>query len=164
MDLALDNLQRLICHKTQPTNQSIQFNIQERWSKYYLNVVFPKAVSAIISFYKNTKLMVCSPDGDTDFFNIVTGVLQGDILALYWFILSLDYVLQTSIVLIKEKCFTLKKSINRRYSTKTDAGCINDIALLGNTPTQAEILLHSLEQAARGIGFYVNANKAEFMF
>ena len=28
--------------------------------------------------YKNMKLMVHSPDGNTNFFNIVAGILQGD--------------------------------------------------------------------------------------
>ena len=37
------------------------------------------------------------------------------------------------------------------------------IALLANTPTQAESLLHSLEQTAGSIGFYVNANKTEYI-
>ena len=34
-------------------------------------------------------------------------------------------------------------------------------ALLANAHTSAESLHHSLEQAAGGIGFYVNANKTE---
>ena len=29
--------------------------------------------------YKNTKVKVPSPDGDTDYFHILAGVLQGDI-------------------------------------------------------------------------------------
>ena len=29
-------------------------------------------------FYENTKVMISSPNNDTDFFNIVVGVLQGD--------------------------------------------------------------------------------------
>ena len=37
------------------------------------------------------------------------------------------------------------------------------IALLANTPTQAESQLHSLEQTAGDIGFHVNANKTEYM-
>ena len=45
----------------------------------------------------------------------------------------------------------------------TDADYIDYLALLANTPTQAESLLHSLEQAAAGIGLNVNANKTEFM-
>ena len=49
------------------------------------------------------KVMVCSLNGDTNFFDIVTGVLQWDTLALYLFIFCLDYVLWMSIDLIKEK-------------------------------------------------------------
>ena len=50
-------------------------------------------VTSIMMAYKNMKAMVCSPDQDTDFFNIVAGVLQGDTLATYLFILSLGYIL-----------------------------------------------------------------------
>ena len=50
---------------------------------------------------KNTKAMVRSPDGDTDFFEIVAAVLQGYKLTLYMFIFSRDYVLQMSTDLIK---------------------------------------------------------------
>ena len=39
----------------------------------------------------------------------------------------------------------------------------NDLVLLLNTPAQAEYLLHSLEQAAKGTGFYMNSDKTEFM-
>ena len=42
--------------------------------------------------YKNVKTMVQSPDGKTNFFDIVSGVLLGDTLAAYLFIISLDYV------------------------------------------------------------------------
>ena len=35
--------------------------------------------------------------------------------------------------------------------------------ILAYAPTQAEILLHSLEQAAAGIGLHVNAQKTEYM-
>ena len=38
-----------------------------------------ETVAAIMILYKNTKLKVRSPDGDTDDFDIVAGVLQGDI-------------------------------------------------------------------------------------
>ena len=57
--------------------------------------------------YKNTKVKVYSPDRDTDNFDIVVGVPQGDTLAPYLFIICLDYVLQTSIDLMKENGFTL---------------------------------------------------------
>ena len=47
--------------------------------------------------------------------------------------------------------------------TITDADYTDDIALLANTPNQAETLLHSLERAAAGIGLHVNAHKTEYM-
>ena len=45
----------------------------------------------------------------------------------------------------------------------TDADYADDIAILANTPNQAETLLHSLERAAAGIGPHVNAHKTEYM-
>ena len=76
-------------------------------------------------------------------------------------IICLDYVLRTSIDKIKENGFELTKKRSRRYSAKTitDADYADDIAILANTPNQAETLLHSLEQAAAGINLHVNAHK-----
>ena len=37
-------------------------------------------------------------------------------------------------------------------AARSDADYADDIALLANTPNQAETLLHSLERAAAGIG------------
>ena len=124
-----------------------------------------ETVAAIMILYKNTKVKVRSPDGDTDYFDIVAGVLQGDTLAPYLFIICLDYVLRTSIDNIRENGFELTKKRSRRYPAKTitDADYADDIALLANTPNQAETLLHSLERAAAGIGLHVNAHKTEFM-
>ena len=112
--------------------------------------------------------MIVSPsgaDGDTEYFDIVAGVLQGDTLAPYLFIICLDYVLRTSIDKIKENGFELTKKRSRRYpaTTITDADYADDIAILANTPDQAETLLHSLERAAASIGLYVNAHKTEYM-
>ena len=100
--------------------------------------------------YKNTKAKVLSPDGDTDYFDIVSGVLQGDTLTPYLFIICLDYALKTSTVLMKENCFKLEKERSRRYSaqTNTDVDYADDIALLANTPAQAECLQKSLERAS----------------
>ena len=75
-----------------------------------------ETVAAIMILYRNTKVKVRSPDGDTEYFDIVAGVLQGDTLASYLFIICLDYTDYT-----------------------------DDIALLANTPNQAETLLHILE-------------------
>ena len=110
--------------------------------------------------YKNTEVKVRSPDGETDYFSIVAGVLQRDTLAPCLFIICLDYVLRTSIDLMKINVFKLAKERSWRYpaQTITDADYADDIALLANTPAQAESLLHSLERAAGGIGLQSKQN------
>ena len=124
-----------------------------------------ETVAAITIVCRNTKVKVRSPEGDTEYLDIVAGVLQRDTLAPYLFIICLDYVLRTSINNIRENGFVLTQKRSRRYPAKTitDADYTDDIALLANTPNQAETLLHSLERAAAGIGLHVNAHKTEFM-
>ena len=75
------------------------------------------------------------------------------------------YILKTSIDLIKENGFTLKKTRSRWYPVKiiTDVNYTDDLALLTNIPVLAGFLLHSQEQVTRHIGLYVNAIKKEFM-
>ena len=109
-----------------------------------------ETIETITILKRNTKVKVRSPNGDTEYFDIVAGVLQGNTLAPYLFIICLDYVLRISIDKIREK-------------TITDADYADDIALLANIPNQAETLLHSLERAVAGIGLRVNAHKTEYM-
>ena len=53
--------------------------------------------------YKNTKVEVRSPDEDTDNFDIVTGVPQGNTLAPHLLIIYQEYMLRMSKNLMKEK-------------------------------------------------------------
>ena len=115
---------------------------EERWSKYFSHMFSPptKTDTAVIMLYKNQKSMVGSSDGDTGFFDIVIGVWPGDKLAHYLFIICLDYLLRTSIDLIKEHGFTLKKARSKRYPAVsiTDTGYIDDLAFLSNTPADSK--------------------------
>ena len=106
-----------------------------------------ETIAAITILYRNTKVKVRSPDGDTEYINIVAGVLLGGTLAPYLFIICLDYALRTSIDKIKENGFELTKKRSRRYPAKTitDTDHTNDIVILANTPNQAKTLLtHSM--------------------
>ena len=106
------------------------------------------------------------PDKDTDYFDIVAGVLQWDTLAPYLFNICLDCVLRTSIdKILKKNDFKQKKERSRKFPAKTvtDVNYADDIALLSDAPAQAETLLHSLKRAAASIGLYVNAHKTEYM-
>ena len=108
-----------------------------------------------------SKIILALADGDTEYLGIVAEVLQGDTLAPYRFIICLDYMLRTSIDKIRENGFELTKKRSRRYPAKTitNDDYADDIAILANTPNQAETLLHSLERAAASIGIHVNAHK-----
>ena len=64
--------------------------------------------------YRNTKVKVRSPDEDTEYFDIVAGVLQGDMQDPYLFIICLDCMLRTSIDKIRENSFELTKKRSRR--------------------------------------------------
>ena len=50
---------------------------------------------AVNMMYTNTTAQGFSPDGDTEFFEILAGIPpQGDILAPYLFIIALDYAIR----------------------------------------------------------------------
>ena len=122
--------------------------------------LFLKSVAAIIMLYKNTKIKVRSPNGNTDFFDTVTDVLPGNTLAPYLFMIRLDYVLRTSMDLKKENSFTLKTIRSRIYSvpTITTVDYADVKALLANKAAHAESMMRSLDKPAGGIGFYVNGD------
>ena len=65
---------------------------------------------------------------------------------------------------MKENSFKLTKERSRRYpaQTVTDADYVNDMAILANTPAQAEPQQHSLELAAASVGLLVNVDKMEY--
>ena len=92
-------------------------------------------------------------------------MLQGGTLVPYLFIICLDYVLRSSIDIMKESGFKLTKERSRRYHAKTitDANYADDITLLANSPTQTKTLLHSQERTTGDIGPHVNADKTEYM-
>ena len=108
--------------------------------------------------YKNMKVKVYSPDGDSDFFDIVAGILRGNTLASYLLIICLDYILKMSIDLMKVE----KKKKCRWYPTQTFTDA-DYAVLLANTLAQAKSPLHSLEQAAGYFGLHVNTDKMKYM-
>ena len=57
-------------------------------------VVPTRLLAAINKLYENTRARVITPEGETEFFQIIAGVLQGDTLAPYLFAIVLDYVMR----------------------------------------------------------------------
>ena len=113
-----------------------------------------ETVDAIMILYQDTCSMVRSPDGDTDFFDISAGVLQGDTLAPYIFIICLDYILRKAPDKNNELGFTLAKRKSKRYPAMkiTNADYADDLAVLADVLKDATFLLHSIERTAKEIG------------
>ena len=86
-------------------------------------------VNAIKILYKDTTASVVTPEGETEPFTIRTGVLQGDPLAPFLFIV-LDYALRTSIT--SNHGFTLKRRQSCPHPTEhlSDLDYADNIALI----------------------------------
>ena len=123
----------------------------------------PELVAAIKVMYENTSALVITPEGNTDVFKIDTGVLQGDPLAPFLFIVCLDYALRTSIG--TSDGLTLKRRRSRRAPPELlpDLAFADDIALMEDTINKAEAFLHKVEIATQTIGLFLNASKTKVM-
>ena len=98
-------------------------------------------------------------DGVTDYFNIRAGVLQGDTLAPFLFILVLDHALRKAIGGREEELrFPLvpRKSQRVPSVTITDLDFVDDIALVSNTIEQAQDLLLSAEHKTKVIAYNIS--------
>ena len=139
---------------------------REKMEKILLDYGIPKEiVIAIMILYKNTKSMARSPDGDTEFFDVLAGTLQGNTFAPFLFVICIDYVLRISVGNCNDYSLMLELARSRRFPTKkiSDADCANDFALASDNSYNAQKLLHILEQSAAFIGLHFNVTKAEYM-
>ena len=123
----------------------------------------PDVVAAIRVMYENTSAVVITPEGETEQFSIDTGVLQGDPLAPFIFIICLDYALHSAIT--DSDGLTLKRRRSSRHPAVVlpDLDYANDIALLENSIKSAQDLLIRVEKACQDVGLFLNAPKAKYM-
>ena len=126
-----------------------------------------KQIDAIGLLYRGKKARVMRPDGETDFFEIQAGILQGDALAPYIFAIVLDYAIRRGIDGREEK---LGFKIDRRRGSRhhqivviTDTDFADDIAITSDEIHQAQEMLASVETEAAKIGLHLNSKKTEVM-
>ena len=114
--------------------------------------------------YEDTMARIKTEDGLTEAILILAGVLQGDTLAPYLFIIAIDYVMREALA-GRDVGFTLSKRKSRRHPEVkiTDTDYADDLSLLSDTIEQAQEFLESLESAAAAVGLHLNEGKTKFM-
>ena len=113
--------------------------------------------------YENTSAVVITPEDENEQFAIDTGVLQGDPLAPFLFIICLDYALRSAIT--DSDGLTLKRRRSSRHPAVVlpDLDYADDIALLENTIKSAQDLLNRVEKACQDVGLFLNTPKTKYM-
>ena len=125
-----------------------------------------KIVELIRLMYEKTMAKVLTPDGETELFEILAGVLQGDTLAPYLFAIVIDYCMRQAIGDDAERLgLTLERRKSRRVGPKiiTDVDFADDIALISEDMDKANEFLLRVESAAASVGLHINEGKTKVM-
>ena len=120
-------------------------------------------ISDIIQMYSDTSACVSTELGPTEWFKTTSGVLQGDTLSPYLFIVLLDYALKK--ILPGDVGFVVCKRNGRRHPA-IHIGVLayaDDICLLAESIGDVECSLHRHETSSVEIGVTINCNKTKAM-
>jgi exonuclease III len=126
--------------------------------------VHARLVRGILALYEDTSAAVLTSDGLTDEFDTSSGVLQGDTLAPFLFVLLLDWVLRVAIP-DDTNGFLLARRVGRRVPEQRISvlGYADDLALVSSSAAGAQAMLNSLVTTARRVGLRLNAAKTEVL-
>ena len=120
-------------------------------------------ISDITQMYSDTSACVSTELGPTEWFKTTSGVLQGDPLSPYLFVVLLDYALKKT--LQDDVGFVVCRRIGRRHPA-IHIGALayaDDFCLLAESIDDVECSLHRLETSAAEIGLTINYNKTKVM-
>lgn len=116
--------------------------------------------------YTSTKAKVISPHRESEMFDLTTGVLQGDTLAPFLFIIVLDYAMEKAMVGKEEKLgfiVTPRRSGRHPKVVLADLDFADDIVLLSDEIAQAQELLLTIEKECKKVGLVLNVKKNQFL-
>ena len=126
----------------------------------------PRLLRAINAMYSGTRSKVMTPDGDTEEFEITAGVLQGDTLAPFIFVIVLDYVLRKAISRRESEfgfMLTPRRSSRNPEKVITDLVFADDIALTSGNVDRAQRLLSRVENEGNRVGLLLSEKKTKVM-
>ena len=119
--------------------------------------------NAIRLLYEGTRSAVIINGTITDEFEVNTGVLQGDVLAPYLFIVVIDWVMRNAD--IHDLGFTTHKRQSSRIPEKKvgDLEYADDIGLLENDTENAQKQLDAISEVAKETGLLINVDKTKVL-
>ena len=135
----------------------------------YAYQVPKELVLAIMSVYRGAQAVILDDNGDfseDSKIDLNVGVLQGDTLAPFLFILVMDFVLRKAMVDTLGVQISKSTGSTRRGNPAkflTDLDFADDIVLFSSTIYGAQKLLSNLEKAALTVGLKINQLKSEYM-
>ena len=121
-----------------------------------------KIVMAIRVLYDNSRSSVFVDGLLTEEFEVTTGVLQGDVLAPFLFIIIIDFLMRNA---EEGHGFVTHPRRSRRDPAKilNDLDFADDIALLSGSKKDAQLQVRSHSEAAKEVGLLINIGKTEVM-
>ena len=122
-------------------------------------------IKTILALYTNTKARVITPEGITMEFLTNLGILQGDVLAPFLFIIVLDYILRQSVDKDSSLGLTLHKARSSRYPAHylQDLDFADDLAAISDSIQDNTKICQSIADTAANFGLHLNMKKTKFM-
>ena len=121
----------------------------------------PPKRSVIKEMYNHTSAVVLTPYGPTWIFDVTVGLLQGDTLAPFLFIMVFDYVMRPA--LTEEDGVTLQRRMSRRHPAQklSDLSYADDITVAADSLQYALGILSRIEETARKVSLLINSSKSK---
>jgi hypothetical protein len=117
-------------------------------------------INAIMALYKGTTARVRLANGTcSSYFPTTTGVLQGDTLSPFLFVIVLDFVLRE----VFENDSHALQITNTSPAKLGALAYADDIAIIAPSPGDAQSILTRLEVVSRKVGLIINAAKTEYV-
>ena len=142
-------------------NRQVMFNILRHYD------VPLKIVKAIEAIYHHSKSVVLVDGNVSDEFNVTAGVLQGNILAPFLFIIVIDYIMKNAQFDHANDEEEYRFITDERQSKQQPAATIHDlefaddITLLESTIERAQLQLTKTAEWANKVGLQINAKKTQ---